>query len=88
MSKYYGSTVAIDGNTGVATRRGFKGIRSAAQTFDGSLIAVARDNKDGKTIFEIEINKYDSNLYGKTMFSGTLKDLEKILRGAKHEDED
>lgn len=77
MSKYYGSTEAINYHTTVASRRGYKGIRSSAQTWDGSLIAVARDS--GKeVVFEIEISD-ESSLYGKTFFSGTLEELKSLL---------
>ena len=78
MSKYYGSTYAINGTTTVAGRRGFKGIRSAAQTWDGSIIAIARDQQDGTTVFEIELSD-ESSLYGKTVFSGTLEELKSKL---------
>lgn len=78
MSKYYGSTYAINGKTTVAGRRGFKGIRSAAQTWDGSIIAIAKDQEDGKTIFEIELSD-ESSLYGNTVFSGTLDELKAKL---------
>lgn len=47
MSKFYGQVAAVNGNTTTASRRGFKGIRSSAQTWEGSLIAIAREADGG-----------------------------------------
>lgn len=82
MSKYYGSCYAINGNTTVAGRRGYEGIRSAAQTWEGSLIAIAKDKtyKSEETIFELEVSD-DSSMYGETIFTGTLEELKARLKG-------
>lgn len=81
MSKYYGETFGYNrnGSGSVASRCGHTGIRSAAQSYDGSLIALAIDNKDGDTIFELEIAD-DSSIFGETIFSGTLEELKERLQ--------
>lgn len=80
MSKYYGETLGYNsrGSGSVASRCGHTGIRSAAQSWDGSLIAVIREDKDGNPIFELEISD-ESSIYGETVFSGTLDELETQL---------
>lgn len=80
MSKYYGETVGYNskGTKSVASRCGYSGIRSAAQSWDGSVIAVIRDDKEGNPVFEIEITD-ESSLYGDTIFSGSLEELKEAL---------
>lgn len=80
MSKYYGETCGYNknGSTGVASRCGHTGIRSSAQSWDGSVIAVIRDDKEGNPVFEIEITG-DSSIYGDTVFSGTIEELKRVL---------
>ena len=80
MSKYYGETVGYNskGTGSVASRCGHTGIRSSAQSWDGSVIAVIRDDKEGNPIFEIEITD-ESSIYGDTVFSGTIEELKEAL---------
>lgn len=72
MSKYYGQVIGAAETVG--SRRGYKGIRSSAQTWDGSLIVIAKDNKEGKTVWQIEYSDV-SEAYGKKLFEGSLEDL-------------
>lgn len=78
MAKYYGSVEDVDGYSNAATRRGHHGIRAAARTYDGSLIAIAEDDQDS-SIFRLEIAPNKSSSYGKTIFIGSLADLEERL---------
>lgn len=80
MSKYYGETFGYNskGTNGVASRCGHTGIRSSAQSWDGSVIAVIKDDREGNTIFEIEMTD-DSSIYGDTVFSGTFEELKALF---------
>ena len=79
MSKFYGQVGEGGGARSFATRCGHQNIRAAAQTWEGSLIAIARKSRDGEIYFEIEINADDSSNYGKTIFSGSLDELAQKL---------
>lgn len=78
MSKFYGQVIS-DKNTTAATRCGNRSIRAAAQTWDGSVIVVARQIKD-RTVFEIEVDE-GSDAYGKCIFEGSLEELIAKLEG-------
>lgn len=72
MATYYGQ---VKGGGTAATRTGTKnsGIRVSAQSYDGSVIV---DLRDGKV--SIETAK-DSSFYGRTIFTGTIEELETKL---------
>lgn len=75
MSKFYG-TVVGSADT-VATRRGFHDIKTAAQSWDGSIITRLW-YKDDTLMVDIE-HSSDSSTYGRTVFSGTVDELLKKL---------
>ena len=75
MATYYGQT---QGNGTPATRTGTKtsGIKSSVQSYNGSVITSLYNGK-----ITIEISK-DSSFRGKTVFYGSIDDLEKKLTEA------
>lgn len=87
MSTFYGT---IHGCRGAATRCGTRnsGMRAAAQSYNGSLIATVSNGKEpGTPRFEIEMNS-GSSCYGHLMISGTFEEVEKLLNYAQmHRDE-
>ena len=74
MSKCYGTLISDKGRS---TKTGNECMRASAQTWHGSLIAVARELKSG-TVFEIEIADI-SDTHGEIIFSGTLDELKEKL---------
>ena len=73
MSKFYGMTGEYGTNRKRATRCGHRGIRSSAQSFDGSVITTLYYDGDD-LMARIEIA--DGSAYsGRTMFDGTLDAL-------------
>lgn len=75
MSKFYGMAGEDDSKHTNATRRGFSNIRASAQTYEGSLIAIAEEDKDGEIRFRIQVAKDDSSSIGHTVFCGSLEEL-------------
>lgn len=75
MSTFYGQVVGSSATT--ASRRGtqISGIRSSAQSWNGSVIVYMH----GDGIVDIEIAE-GSALYGKTYFSGTIEELKEVLK--------
>lgn len=72
MANYYGEVIS-DRATSTASRCGSRSIRAAAQSWEGSLIAITRQI-NGETVFEIEVNE-GSSAYGDRIFKGTLDQL-------------
>lgn len=89
MSKYYGETFGYNskGSGSVASRCGHTGIRSAAQSWDGSVIAVIKSDREGNPIFEIEMAD-DSSIYGDLVFSGTFEELKELFENYDKEQDD
>lgn len=81
MSKYYGQVIGAAETS--AGRRGYHDIRASAQTWNGSIIAVAKDKSYGQEEVEfiIEISD-DSSAFGKEYFIGTLDELKERLSDA------
>ena len=77
MSKFYG-TVVGSANT-EATRRGHDSIRVSAQSWDGSLITRMRYGQEGQLLVQLDRYNGSSSCYGKTIFYGTLDELEARL---------
>lgn len=77
MSRFYG--MLSGSGSGRSTRTGTTntGIRASAQTKKGSLIACAFDCY-GSDTFSLEISEATSH-YGRTVFTGTLDELTKLL---------
>lgn len=83
MSKYYGSMTGYHKNSDRDVKnnvRGFTGVRTAARTYEGSLITVARDDDDGGVIWELEYSD-ETAKYGDTIWSGRLEELVDKLKG-------
>lgn len=88
MSKYYGETLGYNskGSGSVASRCGHTSIRSAAQSWDGSVIVILRDkynyelaeDKTDIPIVNVEISD-NSSIYGDKVFSGTIEELKDVL---------
>lgn len=74
MATFYGQVSGM-GST-AATRTGSKrsGIRSSAQSYDGSIITELRYNKDDELVVSIDVAE-GSSVWGKTVFTGTLAEL-------------
>lgn len=72
MANLYGEVIS-DRATSTASRCGTRSIRAAAQSWEGSLIAIAR-HINGKTTFELEVNE-GSSAHGDRIFKGTLDQL-------------
>jgi hypothetical protein len=77
MSKFYG-TVSGGAKT-EATRRGFDSIRVSAQSWDGSLITRMRYGQEDQLLVQLDRYNGSSSCYGKTIFTGTLDELEARL---------
>ena len=73
MANFYGQVIS-DRRTTPGTRCGNRSIKACAQSWDGSVIVVAKD-VDGETIFEIQVDEQTSCPYGKLVFEGTIKEL-------------
>lgn len=76
MSKFYG-TVIGKADT-VATRRGFDSIKTAAQSWDGSIITRLSYDKSGELMVDVE-HSTDSSTCGRTVFHGTIDEFLKKL---------
>ena len=77
MSAFYG-TVVGSANT-AATRRGFKDIKVAAQSWDGSVITRLHYNNEDELIVDLQISD-GSDTTGKTIFYGTISELKKRMK--------
>lgn len=77
MSKFYGTVVGSARTE--ATRRGFDGIRVSAQSWDGSLITRMRYDGQGRLMVQLDKSNESSSCYGRTIFWGTLDELEHKL---------
>lgn len=77
MSKFYGQ---VEGSAQtIATRRGFRDIKSSAQSWDGSVITRLFYDDDGKLNINIQLSD-DSSFYGCSYFTGTLDELKAKLK--------
>ena len=79
MSKFYGTVIGQAATS--ATRRGSEnsGIRTAAQSYDGSVQVSLRYNDEGQ--LEIRLTCSDnSSVYGdKTLYDGSFEGLKKVF---------
>lgn len=78
MARFYG-TVSGTAYT-EATRIGHRDIKTAAQSWDGSVIVRLTYSDDGKLMVDLQMSEGSSTM-GKTEFYGTFDDLRKKLRG-------
>ena len=78
MSKFYGTVVGASSTN--ATRRGHDSIKTAAQSYDGSVIVRLNYSEAGKLMVDLQMSEGSSTL-GHTEFYGTFDDLKKKLRG-------
>lgn len=79
MSKFYGTVVGSARTE--ATRRGFDGIKVSAQSWDGSLITRMRYDQGGRLMVQLDKSNESTSCWGKTIFWGTLDELEQKLKG-------
>lgn len=79
MSKFYGTVVGSARTE--ATRRGFDFIKVSAQSWDGSLITSMRYDGSGRLMVQLDKSNESSSCWGKTIFWGTLDELEQKLKG-------
>lgn len=79
MSKFYG-TVSGGAKT-EATRRGFDSIKVSAQSWDGSLITRMSYDGGGRLMVQLDKSNESTSCWGKTIFWGTLDELEQKLKG-------
>jgi hypothetical protein len=71
MAKFYGQ---VGGNRGVATRTGSSNIKTAAQSYDGSIITKLSYNSENKLMVEICADDYSTS-YGVRVFYGTYEEF-------------
>lgn len=78
MSKLYG---CLQGNRGEATKCGSvsSGIRASLQSWEGSLIGYMNLNEEGLPIVTLKIGDGSTSYGSRTIFGGTLKELEERL---------
>lgn len=76
MSKFYG-TVHGDASQTDGTRRGFRSIQVAAQSWDGSVIT-SMHYCDNDLMVNLEFAD-DSSTYGQSLFYGTFQELKDKL---------
>lgn len=84
MSKFYGTVRDPWGGRGTGTRCGHRGIRTTAQSFDGSVIVDMSYGDGGKLEVEVEVAE-GSATFGETVFSGGLEELVEALRAGTRE---
>ena len=78
MSKFYGTIIGQARTP--ATRCGSKKIRTAAQSYDGSVITeLSYDNESNELMVEIEVND-GTSMFGRTIFRGTFNEFIEKLR--------
>ena len=78
MSKFYGTARDPWGGRGTATRCGHKGIRTTAQSYDGSVIVDMSYDRNDELVVEVEVSK-GSSTSGTQVFRGRLDELANIL---------
>ena len=71
MAKFYGQ---VNGGRGTATRVGHQGIRTAAQSYDGSVITELTYNDEGKLMVDICTDDCSTS-YGRRIFYGTYEEF-------------
>ena len=71
MAKFYGQ---INGGRGTATRVGHRNIRTAAQSYDGSVITELTYNNEGKLMVRVDTSDC-SSYYGSMTFYGTFEEF-------------
>ena len=71
MAKFYGQ---VNGGRGTATRTGGRNIRTAAQSYDGSVITELSYNDEGKLIVDVCAADYSTS-YGRRIFYGTYEEF-------------
>ena len=76
MAKFYGS---VGGHRGVATRTGTSNIRTAAQSYDGSVITELSYNSEDELMVEIRADDYSTS-YGNRIFYGTYEEFVNKLK--------
>ena len=77
MSKFYG-TVHGDASQTDGTRRGFRSIQVAAQSWDGSVITNMHYNSNNELMVRLEMSE-DSCTFGRGVFYGTFQELKDKL---------
>ena len=77
MSKFYG-TVHGDASQTDGTRRGFRSIKVAAQSWDGSVITSMHYGHDDALMVDLSCSD-DSSTYGQSLFYGTFQELKDKL---------
>lgn len=77
MSKFYGTVVGASDTP--ATRRGYRDIKVAAQSWDGSVITRLNYNKDDELMVDLQIGE-GSDTSGYTVFYGTIDQLKSKLQ--------
>lgn len=77
MAKFYGQV--SNGTHTTVSRRGFSYIRSSAQSWDNSIITTLHYNDNDELIVNLEIAD-GSEMYGTTVFSGTIEELKEKLK--------
>lgn len=82
MSKFFGQTLGYTKNGSsrtIASRTGSEGIRSSAQSRNGSIQCELSYNSDDKLNVRLECSE-GSRFYGsKTLFDGSFEDLQKAF---------
>ena len=81
MSAFYGTVIGSAPT--IATRRGFKDIKVAAQSWDGSVITRMFYDKDGDLIVDLQLSD-GSSTCGKTIFYGTFSQLQRLFDERKN----
>lgn len=82
MSNFYGTVRDPWGGRGVGTRCGHRGIRTTAQSYDGSVIVDLSYGDGGKLEVEVEVAE-GSSTFGETVFNGGLAELADALRASE-----
>ncbi len=77
MSNFYG-TVHGDASQTDGTRRGFRSIKVAAQSWDGSVITSMHYGHDDALMVDLSYSD-DSSTYGQSLFYGTFQELKDKL---------
>ena len=78
MAKFYGT---LQGNRGEATRCGSNGIRTSAQSYDGSVIVNLFYNNEGELFVRIETSDRSATYgdYKGEIYRGTFKEFKELL---------
>ena len=71
MAAFFGQVV---GGRGVATRTGTKNIRTAAQSYNGSIMTELTYNDEGKLMVRVDTSDCSSS-YGSMIFYGTFEEF-------------